>query len=233
MKSFYTLGILAVALTFGSMARAYPTLNAETGIVVLPNALTAQNGSVVGAADMLFADENTFKARVLYGVDKNLEVGASLSTGITDGISISSKYRFTDPQSTFNLAAGGSLTLANHDQTAVDLYLVGTQAFSRGKTSVNPILGTFGVHFITENSDNTLRPFVGVQCPIGNNTQVAAEYQLKDGTFYQKPLTSVVLRHYFTTDWSAQIGVTNGTGFGSTTEVRPFVGVQYNFTQTK
>ena len=62
-----TLGIIAALLTFGSMAMAYPTLKAETGIVALPNAYIANSGSFVGTMGLLFTDENTVKVRALYG----------------------------------------------------------------------------------------------------------------------------------------------------------------------
>lgn len=230
MKNVYTLGILAAALTFGSMAMAYPTFNAETGIVALPNALTAERSSVVGAADVLFDNEDTVKARILYGYTDRLEMGASLSVGIVDGVNVSTKYRITDGQGKFNMAAGGALTLANHDQTALDLYLVGTQAFSLGNASSNPLLGSFGLHFVNLNDDNTLRPFIGVQIPLGNYTQLAAEYQFKDGSIFIKPLTSVVLRQQLTPAWTGQVGVSNATGFGATGDTRLFVGAQYTFT---
>jgi hypothetical protein len=212
---------------------AYPTLNGETGIVALPNALTADSGSVVGAVDLLFNDEDTVKARVLYGLNKNAEVGASLSVGIVDGLSVSGKYRFTEAPAKFNIAGGASLTLANHDETAMDLYLVGTQTFTLNTETNKVLLGTFGVHFINANDDNTLQPFIGAQYPIGKNTQLAAEYQFKDGNIFKKPLTSVVFRHRFTPSWTGQIGLSNATGFGATGDSRLFVGAQYTFAQAR
>jgi hypothetical protein len=232
MKSLFSLGIVAAVLTVGSIAMAYPTLNGETGIVALPNALTANAGSVVGAADVLFDYDNTLKARALFGMSDRTEFGASLSTGIVDGISASAKYRFTDDHARFNLAGGGSLTLANHSDTAVDLYIVGTQAVSVGSES-HPLLLSLGLHFFNLNSDNTLRPFIGAQLPLGHHTELGAEYQLKKGDLFKEPLTSVVLRHSFTRIWAAQVGISNATGFGSTADYRPFIGAQYTFKQSR
>ena len=225
MKYLYTLGIIAAVLTFGSVAMAYPTLNAETGIVALPNALTADNGSIVGAADLLFADENTLKARMLLGLTDRSEVGVSLSTGAVDGISISGKYRFTDGPASFNLAGGGSITLANHDSTVLDLYLVATQSFSVNPQSGKAMLGTFGVHFVNVRGDNTLRPFIGAQFPLGTQTELAAELQFNSGD----PIASAVIRHQLSTSITGQIGITNATGFGDTRSGRVFIGAQYAF----
>ncbi len=233
MKRISTLGFLAAMLTIGSVAMAYPTLNAETGIVALPNALTADSGTLVGAADLLFASENTLKLRALYGVNPHAELGASLSTGIVDGLSVSGKYRFTDGNSRFNLAGGASLTLANHSETAIDLYLVGTQAVTIDSASSKPLLVTFGVHFLSANgddgNDHTLRPFIGAQYPLGRHTELGAEYQLAKSDFFKDPLTSVVLRHAFSNTWAAQVGISNATGFQSTRDYRPFIGAQYTF----
>jgi len=231
MKNLYTLGIIAGMLAMGSMAMAYPTLNGETGIVALPNALTAGNGSFVGAADLLFTNDNSLKVRALYGLSSQAEIGASLSSGDDNGISISAKYRFTSGPSRFNLAAGGALTAANHQDTAIDLYLVGTEAFPLGGQSSRPLLGTFGVHFVNIGSDNTLRPFIGAQYPIGPRSELGAEFQLRDGNFFHSPLTSVVLRHKFTSAWAGQVGVTNATGYGTTSGYHPFLGAQFTFTQ--
>lgn len=231
MKYLYTLGIIAAVLTSGSIAMAYPTLNAETGIFALPNAYTADSGSTVGAVDLLLLDEeDTVKARMLYGYNDRFEMGAALSAGIVDGISVSAKYRLTDTPAKFNMAAGGSLTLANHDETAVDLYLVGTQSFVVNTESGKALLGTFGVHFVSANDDNTLRPFIGAQYPLGNKTELAAEYQVKDGNIFKKPLTSVVLRQQLSSEWTGQIGMSNATGFGATGDYRLFFGAQYLFT---
>ncbi|MHB9106285.1 MAG: hypothetical protein ACYDCO_04450 [Armatimonadota bacterium] len=231
MKSLYTPVVIAALLTFGSVAMAYPTFNAETGIVALPNAYTADSGSFVGAADLLFNDENTVKVRVLYGLNEKAEIGASLSSGIVDRVSFSAKYRFTDDPARFNLASGGSLTLAENDETALDLYLVATQSFNLHTESGNRLLGTFGVHFVKVEDDDSLRPFIGVQYALGNWTEIAAEYQLKDGNLFEKPLASVVLRQQLTPALSGQIGLSNATGFGATGDVRLFVGAQYTFTQ--
>lgn len=235
MKSLYTLGLLAAVLTIGSMAMAYPTLNAETGIVALPNAMTVDHGSFAGAADLLFDDEDTLKLRAIYGLNDQAEVGASLSTGIVDGISVSAKYRFTGRDQRFNLAGGASLTLANHSETAVDLYLVGTQAISLSNESRKPLLVTFGVHFFDANGDSgddrTLRPFIGAQYPLGSRTELGAEYQLAKSDLFKDPLASVVLRHSFTRAWAGQIGISNATGFQSTRDYRPFIGAQYIFSK--
>jgi len=213
------------------MAMAYPTFNAETGIVALPNALTAKDGSLAIAADVMFTDTNTVKARVIYGLNNRIEVGASLTAGNTNGGSISAKYRITDDVSRFNFAAGASLTFDNHTDNVLDAYLAATQAFATVTDARHPILGTLGVHLINVNSDNTLRPFVGVQIPMGNRTQLGAEYQLKGGDLFTDPLTSVVLRHNFDQAWTGQVGATNaiGGGSGDTHTYRLFIGAQYTF----
>lgn len=229
MKCLGTLGIFIALLALGSIALAYPTFNAETGIVALPNAFTADSGSSVIAADLLFSDENTLKARVLFGLSDRSEMGVAFSSGLVDGISVSAKYRFTDAPAKFNLAGGGSITFANHDQTALDLYLVGTQAFNLHTKSNSALLGTFGVHFVNLKDDNTIRPFIGAQYPLGRHTQLAAEFQLKDGNLFKDPITSVVLRHQITSALTAQIGMSNATGFGATGDYRPFIGAQYTF----
>ena len=209
---------------------AYPTLNAETGIVSLPNAKTAQTGSIVGAADVLFSSQTTTgKAQVLYGLSDRAEVGASFSAGVVTGGSVSAKYRFTDDQTTFNLAAGGAFTVATGDDTAVDLYLVGTQAFNIGAASGRSLLGTFGVHFFSLNSDNTLRPFIAAQLPLGNRTQLEAEYQVKGGSLFADPLTSVAIRQKFNPSWSGQAGISNADGFGTSRSYRLFLGALYTF----
>lgn len=232
MKILYTLSILAASLALGSVAMAYPTLNGATGIVALPNALTAADGSVVGAADLLFDSENTLKLRALYGLNNRVELGASLSTGIVDGLSVGGKYRFTDAHAAFNLAAGGSLTLANHDETGVDLYLVGTQGIALS-SEARKLLLSFGVHFISFEGDHTMRPFIGGQYPLGSRTEIGAEYELKDSDLFKSPMTSVVLRHKFTRTWAAQLGISNATGFGATKDYRPFIGAQYTFSHAK
>ena len=236
MKSLYTVGILAAAITFGSVAMAYPTFNGETGIVALPNALTTMSGSYVGAADLLFANDNTVKVRAIYGLNEQSEVGASVSLGEANGFSLGGKYRLTDPQSAFNMAVGGSFTLTNNDSSQtnndtslLDMYLVGTQAFAFGPDMNRALLGTLGVHFIKTSDDNTIRPFIGAQLPLGNHTQLAAEYQVSDGNLFVKPLTSVVVRHRLNPQWTGQVGWTNATGFGATRDYRLFIGTQYNF----
>jgi len=236
MKSLYTLGILAAAITFGSVAMAYPTLNGETGIVALPNALTTFTGSYVAAADLLLSDDTTVKVRAIYGLNEQSEVGASVSLGEANGFSLSGKYRLTDPQSAFNLALGGSFTLTNNnnsqtnnDTSILDMYLVGTQAFAFGPDSHRAFLGTFGAHFVKTSDDNTIRPFIGAQLPLGDHTQLGAEYQVSGGNLFVKPLTSVVLRHRMNPQWSGQVGWSNATGFGATRDYRLFLGTQYNF----
>jgi len=238
MKCLFTLGIIATMLTFGGVAMAYPTFNGETGMVAMPNALTADNGSFIGAADLLFSNnQNSLKARALYGLSDRSEVGASLASGIVDGVGITAKYRLTDDPGRFTLAGGGSLTLADQDKTALDLYLVGTQAFTVRTDSDNPLLCTFGIHFVDLDNDNTLRPFFGAQLPLSDATRLIAEYQPKGGNIFKDPLTSVVLRHQFTSTWTCQAGLTNATGYGGTlggtsgTILRPFVGAQFDFTQ--
>jgi hypothetical protein len=158
-------------------------------------------------------------------------LGASLSAGRENGISVSGKYRFTDAPATFNLAFGGSATLADHSDSAVDLYLVGTQAFPLNAKTNSALLGTVGVHFINEDSDNTLRPFIGAEYPLGHHTQLAGEYQLRDGNAFKSPLTSVVIRHRLTPVLIGQVGITNSDSFETTRGYHPFIGAQYTFTK--
>ena len=180
----------------------------------------------------MFDSKNTFKAQAIFGVSNRAELGAALSTGYSDGLNVSGKYRFTDAHANFNLAAGAAVTLANHNQTGVDVYLVGTEGITLTNEE-RKLLLSFGVHFISFESDNTMRPFIGAQLPLGSHTEVGAEYQIADGDLFKAPLTSVELRHRFSRIWAAQVGYSNATGFGSTHSYRPFIGAQYTFTQAK
>lgn len=76
------------SLNFGAV-KVHAAHFGARDIVALPNAYTADSGSVVGAANLLFNDENILKARVLYGVNEHVELGASLSVGVVDGITAS------------------------------------------------------------------------------------------------------------------------------------------------
>lgn len=229
----YSLGISALLLALGSFAMAYPTLNAHTGLITLPNAYTADSGIYTVAADMMFAGEDTLKARVLYGLSERAEIGASFSTGVTEGVSISGKYQLTDPYSEFNLAGGGSVILADNSDTLLDLFLVASRSFAVGSESGKKLLGTFGVHFINFHDDNTLRPFIGAQYPLGENTEIAAEYQFSKGNIFASPLASVVLRHGITPSLTGQVGFSNASGYGSTNESRLFIGAAYTFNKAR
>ena len=108
MKCCNILVTITAVLTFGSIATAYPTHNTRTGIVEV----IAGNGSLVAADKLLCADENTVKARPLYQRNQMIEMGVLFSPGFMERINVNAHSRFTDTSVRFNLAGGGSLSIA-------------------------------------------------------------------------------------------------------------------------
>ena len=105
MQRCYTLWIIAVLLTFGSVAMAYPSLNAETGNVARINPAIAGSDHW----NLIIANENTVIIRALYGSN---EQPAPPTSSVAERISSPLK---------FNLAGGGSLSLAINLKGAVKI----------------------------------------------------------------------------------------------------------------
>ena len=96
MQRLQALWIIAALLTFGSVALAYPSLNAEVGIV-------ARIHPVIASGDrwnLLIANENAVIIRTLYGSN---EQSIPPTSSVVERISHPLKL---------NLAGGGSLSLA-------------------------------------------------------------------------------------------------------------------------
>ncbi|MHB9106280.1 MAG: hypothetical protein ACYDCO_04420 [Armatimonadota bacterium] len=105
MRRLQTLWIVAALLAFGNVALAYPTLNAETANV-------GRTNSAIAGSDrwnLLLANENPVIIRTLYG---SSEQSASPTSNVVERISSPLK---------FNLAGGGSLSLAINLKGAVKI----------------------------------------------------------------------------------------------------------------
>jgi len=221
------VGITITLLALAAAGYAYPNLSATTGVVGTPTADVVGQKVTDWAADLLFFDTTTGNGRVIYGVTDRLEVGGALILGNDTGFDVGAKYKlYTIPRS-FSWAVGGILEGANHERSGSQWYVVATKPISSRKVQGSEMQASLGLNYTDIDSGNGLRPFLNVQLFFGADTEISGEYQFKNGDKFGDAITSAVFRQRFSGRWTAEIGLTNATGFMGSDDTDVFAGISY------
>jgi hypothetical protein len=207
---------------------AYPNVNATTGIFGVPNALTVPNGTLDGAADILFVDSTTVNARAVLGLTGRFEVGAGVTAGDNTGVGITGKYRLPILPQLGTVALGLSFADINDTGSGYQLFGVATKALTGATSTDMRLLGTLGVTFTNFEDRSGILPFVGAQLQLPQNFEIAGEFELEAGDF-DESITSLLLRKQVTDRIGGEIGFTNATGFLGTSDHDLFLGLSYAF----
>jgi hypothetical protein len=99
-----------------------------------------------------------------------------------------------------------------------------------------PLYGTLGLLYLRANpdggsSDSLLRPFLGLEAGIAEDTKLGAEFRFSDNSIDDRTVWSFVLRHVFDQTFSAEIGTTNASPVGTGMDHQGmFVRVGYHLT---
>ncbi|MHB0938150.1 MAG: hypothetical protein ACYDCO_03950 [Armatimonadota bacterium] len=240
MKKLLILGMIA---TLACSAFAYPTLAGPTGLVTVPDAAVASTGQFLVAADYYNTDpDSTIPVRFVYGVGENFEVGALYAIqSDASAWGVNAKYRLPFALGPAGLAVGAQyFTSDDLEETAMQLYAVGTLALMEATDTTPAFNGSLGVNWTSDEVDvpligydeDAIRIFAGVEAVFANNLRIVAEYQTENEDFELDSTWSVAARYPFTNALTAQIGMTNTFGpiplFGID-DRNLFAGVSYAF----
>jgi len=235
-------------------ASAYPTNDGTTGIVTLPTAEIAPQGTL----DLAFADmpngpsdDRYLFNRLNVGIAKNVELSVGYTKGddkdsyyyddfVTGGV----KYRFlTQAKNKVDLAIGGSLgkeTWYYGKMTVNKAFLAASKDFSLDPSMSLTCRGTVGVMYNQfkegDWSDQFTKPYVGIELMGKQGISLSAEYRWRDSDWDDDDaLFSSVLRYRFPKLplW-IEAGTTNGEWIGNSWDnQRGFYGVGYTFNLSK
>jgi hypothetical protein len=213
----------------GLFVQAYPNLSATTGILAVPTAATVSAEEFVGAADILFFDDTTINARIVYGLTNQFEVGAALIAGTDTAFGVNGKYRTGLMLAGFDWAVGASLITGSDVGDGMQVYFVGTRPIGLAQAGVANLIGTIGVNFTDLDSDiSGIRPFIGAQLRVATATEVAGEFVLEAGDF-DDSIFSLLVRQQLNPRLTGQLGLTNAFGLTGTDNTDFFLGAAYAF----
>lgn len=216
------LGILLLGVT----AEAYPNLSATSGILAVPTAVVVPANDAQWAGDVLFQNDTAFNGRITYGIADRLEVGAGIVAGPDTILGLNAKLRLPGMIGGFNWAAGATYSVADKAGSGTQLYATGTRAIPWvGATGLN-LLGTLGVSFTDIKTASAFRPFVGAQLELPGGTEIAGEFVFETGNFTDS-VSTLLVRHSFTSRVAGEVGFTNAFGFTSTQDHNLFVGIAF------
>jgi hypothetical protein len=251
MKLWFVL-LAAILLVVGALgASAYPTIDGSTGVVNLPTAEIAPQGTLDLGVTYQTApfDWHGVPVRVNAGVAKDLElwVGYAMWSDGDDENFLNGglKYRFLNQaEDDVDLAIGGSFTQERYDtwdfwdRDITKAFLVASKDFDVSESSPITARGTVGVMYNRfkdrdgGDSDNFTKPYVALEVMHKCGASLGLEYRWEasveddDGAPF-----SAVLRYKFpNSGFWAEIGRTNATYQGTSwVEQKPFYGVGYTF----
>jgi len=220
----------------------------SANMAVHPKALAPQR------ADSLDSPFGTDRLRVwslqgLAGISERTEAWASFGS-VRDGsrenvwgIGLKSQVptKLLKQSKNTALAVGGSFQNWDDVGSAEKLYLTATTDLrtfrkpAQTQPSGLPVYGTLGLLWLRAepehgSSETLLRPFLGAEAAVGQDTTLGAEYRFSDDSIDAKAIWSFVLRHAFDQTFSAEIGTTNASPVGTGMDSQGmFVRVGYHF----
>jgi hypothetical protein len=213
----------AALLGLTTIALAYPNFNATTGIIGVPNGIIQENGTFIGAADIVFIEDTLINARVVYGLTDNLEVGAVLNLGDDFAFGLSGKYRLPVTPTAGAWAIGLSFADTDEGGSGFQAFIVASRSLTGDMTNLD-LLGTLGATFTDFEGTSGFRPFVGAQLMLPNDFEIGGEFELEMGDFTES-IISIVVRRQFSPTIGAEIGFTNASAFFGTSDHDLFLGI--------
>lgn len=216
------LMVVATLIMAVLAARAYPNLNATSGIMAVPTAIVVPAGDAMWAADVLFQEDTTVNGRVVFGLAERLEVGAGFIAGEDTAFGLNAKYRLPAMIAGFAWAAGITGIFGDDIDEGMQIYATGTRPFEFGDGMT--LLGTLGVNFTDVDTASAVRPFIGGQLQLGGGTEINGEFVFETGDF-DESITSLFVRHRFSDRIVGQVGFTNAFGFTGVSDHDIFIGL--------
>jgi len=218
------------------LALSYQTIKVE-GMYDAGDSAALSLKSKLGAAQAVYGGSTTDTFHVwtlqgLAGLSGNTEGWASFSTVNTDeretvwGLGAKTQLPsrwLLGGRSGAALAAGTSYQRWSDVGNMWKLYLTAT-ADLRGPAAqadaVHSVFGTLGLMYMRAepeegSNQSALEPFLGVEAGLTKDTKFGAEYRFKDSDIDSEAVWSLVLRHAFDQQFSAEIGITNASPVGT------------------
>jgi len=250
MKLTFVL-LAAVLLATGALgASAYPTFDGATGVVNLPNAEIAPQGTFDLAAtyvDTAFEWKGWPVARLNVGVTEDLEMSVGYAMwhdGDDDNILRGGlKYRFmTEEEKGADVAIGGSFAHEKYedwsffDKHITKAYLAVSDNFEMGEGSPLSCRGTLGVMYMrfAEDGweDDFTRPYVALELAHNCGASLGLEYRWRANVEDDDdaPWAAVFRYEFPNTPLWIEAGLTNATYEGTSWgNERGFYGLGYTF----
>lgn len=258
--------LLITALT--APVGAYPSLTPWTGTGNLPTAEVQESGSVALAVDFLpnkstyYQDlkairepetisEDVLPARLVWGVNDKLEVGAGYQDEFSSKWLFATKYQIESDDSG-SIAVGALYSQTDEfayssyayrlpglivpDEEMFQLYVARTFPLGKTVAGKSKLNATIGANWTTRSwesneftdgyEDNAVRLFASLQAKYGK-TLFAFDYQSSHGITEESPMWSMVGRYDISPRLTGQMGYSNAIGWPIGGQNRFFAGVCY------